>query len=77
MNKIIEEMRAKMMDDKHVEELVKAGGDIDVKVTPTTINGHRALNIRDLEFTDYVTAAIYLRHIHESEIPQDRSWLVA
>lgn len=58
-------------------ELMEYGQRINVKVTPTYIGGVPYVNIRNSQMNDFVRAALYLRHIEMTEIPESVNYLVA
>lgn len=56
-----------MINQKQIDELVKFGEKIEVKVTPKFIHGVLGFGIRKLWFTDYLRAVLQLQYIQRTE----------
>ncbi len=65
-----------ILTSKKVEELVNAGKQIYVKVTPDTSDGLLVVNIRDHQFKEAVDAQMYLEYIAKTEVIGNSEFLI-
>jgi hypothetical protein len=63
---------------QRIKELVRFGNIINALVTAEWCDYHQqmVIHIQDLEFREYIHAALYLQHIQSNQIPNDYSTML-